>query len=70
MRAEQMVNEIDRESSVTARAEAVVDSLPGRAEVAEMDRRVRSFVSEKPLVAVCLALATGYVVGRVLSRLS
>lgn len=47
-----------------------VDHLPGRQEIERLDRGVRSFVSERPVTAVLLALATGYVVGRVLSRIA
>lgn len=63
MRAEQIVEETFEKG-----AAAALDHVPGREDLARLDRRVRTFVGEKPLLAVCLALATGYVVGRVLSR--
>lgn len=47
-----------------------LERLPGREELERIDRRVRGFVAERPVTAVLLALATGYVVGRVLSRLA
>jgi hypothetical protein len=68
MRAEQIVEE--ETSGFETRAAAALEHLPGRAELGRVDRRVRKFVAEKPIMAVCLALATGYVVGRALSRLS
>lgn len=47
-----------------------LDRLPGREEIQRIDRSVRTFVAERPVTAVLLALATGYVVGRVLSRIA
>jgi hypothetical protein len=47
-----------------------LEHLPGRDELQRMDRRVRTFVAERPVAAVLIALATGYFVGRVLSRVS
>jgi hypothetical protein len=35
----------------------------------DVDEKVVAFVRERPLVALCAALAAGYVVGRVVSRL-
>ena len=35
----------------------------------DLDEEVRSFVREKPLLALGVAIATGYVIGRVLSKL-
>ncbi len=64
MRAEQIVEE----STFEKGAAAALEHVPGREELERLDRRVRTFVGEKPILAVCLALATGYVVGRVLSR--
>jgi hypothetical protein len=40
-----------------------------RAELGDLDAEVRDFVREKPLLALGLAIAAGYVVGRMLSRL-
>lgn len=51
-------------------AAAALEHVPGRAEFEQADRRVRAFVTERPIAAVCLALATGYVVGRLFARLS
>jgi len=45
------------------------DGRTGREELERIDRRVRTFVTEKPLMAVLLALTAGYVVGRVISRI-
>jgi hypothetical protein len=47
-----------------------LENIPGRDEIERVDRRVRAFVAERPLAAVLIALATGYVVGRVLTRVS
>lgn len=47
-----------------------VERLPGREDIERLDRRVRGFVSERPVTAVLIALATGYVVGRVLARVA
>lgn len=47
-----------------------LDQIPGREELERLDRRVRSFVAERPVAAVLIALAAGYAVGRVLSRVS
>ncbi|MEW6268119.1 MAG: hypothetical protein AB1689_02330 [Thermodesulfobacteriota bacterium] len=41
----------------------------GREELERLDRQVRDFVTEKPLMAVLLALTAGYVVGRIVSRI-
>ena len=46
-----------------------VEGLPGREELERVDRHVRSFVAERPVLAVLLALTAGYVVGRVISRI-
>ncbi|HEY8517648.1 MAG TPA: hypothetical protein VIS07_19240 [Candidatus Binatia bacterium] len=45
------------------------DGTTGREELERLDRQVRNFVTEKPLMAVMLALAAGYVVGRIVSRI-
>lgn len=66
MRAERIVDE----STFEKGAAAALEHMPGREELERMDRRVRAFVGERPVLAVCLALATGYVVGRVLTRLA
>ena len=34
----------------------------------ELDERTRSFVRERPMTALALAVATGFVVGRIASR--
>jgi hypothetical protein len=44
------------------------DGKTGREEIDRINRRVRTFVAQKPVAAVLLALAAGYVVGRVVSR--
>jgi hypothetical protein len=41
----------------------------GREELERIDRRLRDFVTERPLTAVLLALSAGYVVGRIISRI-
>jgi len=54
-----------------------IDGLGGVAEVAPrlvqkakaVDDEVVAFVRERPIVALCAALAAGYLVGRVISRL-
>jgi hypothetical protein len=45
-----------------------LEHLPGREDLERLDRSVRRFVADRPVTAVLLALATGYVVGRVLAR--
>jgi ElaB/YqjD/DUF883 family membrane-anchored ribosome-binding protein len=47
--------------------QAHADAL--RAELADVDRRLRGLVREKPLVAVGLAMAAGFLLGRILRRL-
>jgi len=47
--------------------QAHADAL--RAELAEVDRRLRVLVREKPLIAVGIAVAAGFLLGRVLRRL-
>lgn len=37
-------------------------------DLGEADRRVRRLVREQPLLALAVAVATGYVVGRVVAR--
>jgi hypothetical protein len=50
--------------------EPLAESLPGRDEVERINRQVKAFVAERPVLAVFLALTAGYVVGRILSRAS
>lgn len=66
------MNAHDVREQVSEALEPYVDleRLPGREEIERIDRSVRGFVSERPVTAVLLALATGYVVGRVLSRIA
>jgi len=45
-----------------------LERLPGREELERIDRHVRSFVTERPVLAVLMALTAGYVVGRIISR--
>lgn len=40
-----------------------------RSALRDADERVRGFVSEQPLVAIGLAVAAGYLAGRLLRRL-
>ena len=40
-----------------------------RSQMSEADERVREFAREKPFVALGLAVAAGFVIGRLLSRL-
>jgi len=46
------------------------DGRTGREELERVNRQVRAFVAEKPVMAVLLALTAGYVAGRIVSRLS
>jgi hypothetical protein len=66
------MNAQDVREQVSEALEPYVDleRLPGRDELERIDRSVRGFVAERPVTAVLLALATGYVVGRVLSRIA
>jgi ElaB/YqjD/DUF883 family membrane-anchored ribosome-binding protein len=47
-----------------------LERLPGREDLERVNRRVKDFVAERPVAAVLIALATGYVVGRILSRVA
>jgi len=47
---------------------ATLEALPGGAEIKRVDRELRSFVAERPVLAVLMALTAGYVVGRIISR--
>ena len=40
-----------------------------RSDLGDLDKEVRGFVRENPLIALGLAIAAGYVIGRVFSRL-
>jgi ElaB/YqjD/DUF883 family membrane-anchored ribosome-binding protein len=40
-----------------------------RSEFRELDEEVRSFVRERPLLALGIAVTAGYLVGRLLSKL-
>ncbi|MGH7858858.1 MAG: glycine zipper domain-containing protein [Candidatus Binatia bacterium] len=42
--------------------------MPGSATFAEIDEQLRSFVHERPFVAVAAAVAAGFILGRILSR--
>ena len=44
-----------------------IDQL--RSDLGNLDTEVRGFVRENPLIALGLAIAAGYVIGRVFSRL-
>jgi hypothetical protein len=47
---------------------STLEALPGGAEIKRADRELRSFVAERPVLAVLMALTAGYVVGRIISR--
>jgi ElaB/YqjD/DUF883 family membrane-anchored ribosome-binding protein len=47
--------------------QARIDAL--RDDVADADKRLRAFVRERPFVAVGVAVAAGFVIGRLLRRL-
>jgi ElaB/YqjD/DUF883 family membrane-anchored ribosome-binding protein len=47
-------------------AHEVIPELVQRAKAA--DEQIVAFVRERPVVALCAALAAGYVVGRIVSR--
>lgn len=66
--------ESEEHDEATARSGPALDAVEEgiealRAEVADADRRLRAFVRERPFVAIGLAVAAGFVVGRVLRRL-
>ena len=67
MNAPQLQGEIVTRSLERTR---MPDGKTGREEIERVNRQVRAFVAEKPLMAVLLALTTGYVVGRIISRVS
>lgn len=64
-------NAADPDFEVIADDEEAVDSPydEARRRVADADRQVRQFVVEHPFVAVFGAVAVGYFVGRLVSRL-
>jgi hypothetical protein len=45
----------------------IADVLPDREDLEAMNRQVKRFVSERPVLAVFLALSAGYVLGRIIS---
>ena len=45
------------------------DAKAVREDVADLDRRVRTMAREQPLLMLAMALAGGYLVGRIVSRL-
>ncbi|MEO8603695.1 MAG: hypothetical protein ABI629_14070 [bacterium] len=49
--------------ALQARADAL------RAELADADRRLRALVRDRPLLAVGVAVAAGFIIGRLLRRL-
>jgi ElaB/YqjD/DUF883 family membrane-anchored ribosome-binding protein len=51
------------------RAELESGIRQARSTVEDLDRQTRSFVRERPFVALVLAVAVGYLSGRLLSRL-
>ncbi|MGH7805941.1 MAG: hypothetical protein ACREQJ_16455 [Candidatus Binatia bacterium] len=59
--------------SNTGAVKAAVRRLPDptavREEAAEVDRRIRKMAREQPLLVLAMALAGGYLVGRLISRL-
>jgi ElaB/YqjD/DUF883 family membrane-anchored ribosome-binding protein len=60
--------------AASAQAQVVVDAASAALNHAavnlqELEGRVRNFVVEKPAVAVVGAVAAGFIVGRILSRL-
>lgn len=58
-----------KESRPNGPGESYVPGLSNvRSELHDIDEQVRSFVREKPLAALGIAIVAGYLVGRVLSR--
>lgn len=57
-----------READAPTPIRPQIESATG--ELERINRQVRTFVTEKPVVAVLLALTAGYVTGRIISRLS
>jgi hypothetical protein len=57
----------DKHSGGTAPLGRSLDELRGN--VMDLDAEVRRFVRDKPLLALGAAIAAGYTVGRILSRL-
>ena len=51
-----------------ARRVADVNVTAIRQDVADLDRRLKRMAREQPLLVLAMALAAGYVVGRVVSR--
>ncbi len=59
--------------SNTGTVKSAIRRLPDvkavREDVADLDRRVRTMAREQPLLMLAMALAGGYLVGRIVSRL-
>jgi hypothetical protein len=57
----------------TGTSKSAIRRLPDvkavREDVADLDRRVRTMAREQPLLMLAMALAGGYLVGRIVSRL-
>ena len=65
-----MAQTANREEKHNGGYTPAVDSIRYlRTEIGDLDQEVRGFVREKPLLALGLAIAAGYLVGRVLARL-
>jgi len=57
----------EKHNGQTAPVEGALKTLS--ADLADFDKEVRNFVRERPLLAIGAAVAVGYVVGRMLSKL-
>ena len=55
-----------RTAAVTAGSKGTVDSAG--AELERVDRELRAFVKERPVLALLSAIAAGYIVGRGMRR--
>lgn len=58
----------EREEGRSPQRPGGTQAVAGRKELEQLDREVRKFVSERPVLSVALALTAGYVVGRIVSR--
>lgn len=63
-----MTNQIAEEEPLQRHADAGLESGPLPSSMADLERRSRTLIRERPIVAVLAALGVGYVMARLLSR--
>jgi hypothetical protein len=69
MKEEAPMNRSTVAGTVKSQARRATESVTAiRQEAVDLDRRLRRMAREQPLLVLAMALATGYVVGRIVSR--